>query len=182
MTLRFQFPVIDTCSAVLEDYLSKAFSSLPLFTVSTTIFHAKKEPKISISNYIDRFNKFSECSESCYIAALIYLDRVIQKTKYKFTLCNIHRLYLAAMVLAIKFNEDKYYDNQCYAAIGGVDPNELRELEIEMLQLLDFRLFIPDFEYKKYLTAMESYYRYLMSGRKKSSDLETDNSADSRTT
>lgn len=179
-----QFPIIDTCSAVLESYLSKfpSFSPLQTNPISTSIFNAKREPKISITQYVDRFRKFADCSEFCYIFALIYLDRLTQKTAYQLTVFNIHRLYLAAMVLAIKFNDDQYYDNNYYAALGGVDCIELIELETEMVQLLDFKLFVAGDEHDKYLTSMERYYKHLMSDRKRSNDSEDDNSADSKLT
>lgn len=184
MTVFSQFPIIDTCSAVLESYLSKAPSSSLLQTnpISNSIFNAKREPKISIAQYVDRFRKFADCSESCYISGLIYLDRLAQKTNYQLTIFNIHRLYLAAMVLAIKFNDDQYYDNEYYAALGGIDCTELSALETEMIQLLDFKLFVADDEHGKYLTSMERYYKHLMSDRKRSNDSENDNSADSKLT
>lgn len=180
MLINFPFPLIDTCSAVLESFLSKALSRSPLQTKSTTtsIFDAKKEPRISIAGYVARFRKFADCSESCYISALVYLDRLIQCTSYEITPLNVHRLYLATMVLSIKFNEDRYYDNEYYAALGGVDSDELRALEAEMMRLLDFKLFISYSKFRDYLTAMERYYRHCLLDCRRPSDSESDSSGD----
>ncbi len=56
-----------------------------------------------------------------------------------------HRVLLVALVLAIKFLDDQYYSNGYYANVGGVELEELNELERRMLVGLDHRLWVePD--------------------------------------
>ena len=57
-----------------------------------TKFHSRKAPGVSISDYMERIQKHTRCSEPCYLTALIYIDRVIQKNQY-FSLSrfNVHR-------------------------------------------------------------------------------------------
>ncbi len=55
------------------------------------------------------------------------------------------------MILAIKYNEDKYYDNAYYASVGGIALGELNFLEGEMLGMIRFDLFVYPELYEKYL-------------------------------
>eukprot|EP01022_Parablepharisma_sp_SALTPOND_P001187 TRINITY_DN105776_c0_g1_i1.p3 TRINITY_DN105776_c0_g1~~TRINITY_DN105776_c0_g1_i1.p3 ORF type:complete len:108 (-),score=17.03 TRINITY_DN105776_c0_g1_i1:101-424(-) len=55
------------------------------------------------------------------------------------------------MLLAIKYNEDQYFDNKYYARVGGVSLEELNFLEREILSLLDYELYVDPNIYKKYL-------------------------------
>ena len=59
---------------------------------STTVFHAKSVPSISIKDYLVRIGKSAHCSDECFILALIYIDRITEKKK-KFIIksLNIHR-------------------------------------------------------------------------------------------
>ena len=55
------------------------------------------------------------------------------------------------MILSIKYNEDYYFGNQHYAAIGGITLQELNSLEQTMLTLIDHQLYVPSDLYNKYL-------------------------------
>ena len=76
------------------------------------------------------------------------------------------RLYLAALLLAIKFNEDQYYSNEYYSSVGGVTCSEINRLETEMLVLLNFDLIIVPAKFKKYSQALETYYQQLITPEK----------------
>ena len=104
MASDIQFPIIDTCSYVLISYIS----TLPTFKKSNpqSAFNSKNVPRISISDYVARFKKYLGCSETCYIFALLYLDRLSKNASCSISKSNIHRLYLTAIVLAIKFHDD----------------------------------------------------------------------------
>ncbi len=116
-----------------------------------------------MADYIGRLKNFLHCSESCYIVALLYIDRIVQKhSNLKVTRLNVHRLYLIAMVLAIKFNEDNYYTNEYYSSVGGISCEEVNQLESEMLQLLKYDLVIHQKKYDRYLQAVGNYYQTFM--------------------
>ena len=110
---------------------------------SRTIFDSVKAPQISIYDYFSRIHRYTNCSESCYTLAFIYIDRVLQNNpSLILTRKNIHRLILPAIIIAIKFTDDLYSDNNFYAMVGGVNLFELNHLESTMLQLLSFELFV----------------------------------------
>ena len=70
---------------------------------------------------------------------------------------NIHRLILGCLILAIKYNEDFYYNNEYYAKVGGVTLDELNILEYKSFQLIEFNLFISDDIFDKYLSYITHY-------------------------
>ncbi len=70
---------------------------------------------------------------------------------------NIHRIILGCMILAIKYNEDEYYNNEYYAKVGGVSLDEMNDLEDASFNLIDHNLFISEDIYKKYLEYITNY-------------------------
>lgn len=62
-----------------------------------------------------------------------------------------NRLALTAILLAVKYNEDCYFDNKYYAKIGGISLKELNYLERIMLGLMNYELYVSGEEYEMYL-------------------------------
>ena len=55
---------------------------------------------------------------------------------------NAHKMVLAAVLLAAKYQDDFYYDNKAFEFAGGVNALHLHQLELEMFQMLDYNLFV----------------------------------------
>jgi len=128
-----------------------------------TLFDTKTIPGISVTDYLMRLQEYFQCSDSCFVFALLYIDRVLTKhKKIHVTLYNIHRLYLAALVISVKFYEDEYFPNEYYAEIGGITRPEINKLEAEFLKLLNYKLIISSEFYDKYIKIMETYYKKFM--------------------
>jgi hypothetical protein len=112
-----------------------------------TKFHAMKAPGIAIQQYLERYvtihrcrlNKFdicsdthfqlfpfyrvlkyASCSNECFILALIYIDRLIQRNNFLLTELNVHRVVITAILLAAKFFDDAYYNNAYYAKLRSL--------------------------------------------------------------
>ena len=64
---------------------------------------------------------------------------------------------IAAVVLAIKYNDDLYYDNAYYARVGGITFKELNDLEREMLSLLGYELYVAEELYNQFVNRLEIY-------------------------
>jgi hypothetical protein len=45
-------------------------------------------------------------------------------------------------LISIKYNDDDYYKNDYYAKVGGVAIAELNKLESELLDMLDYELYV----------------------------------------
>ena len=53
-------------------------------------------------------------------------------------------------MLAIKFYDDTYYNNEYYSKIGGISCRELNRLEAELLDLLAYDLHVQPEVYERY--------------------------------
>ena len=120
------------------------------------IFNAKSVPKISIYDYLKRIQTYSYIEKSTLIISLIYIDRICQISHLTLTYNNIHRILFAAIIIAIKYNEDSFYDNKYYSEIAGVGLKELNIMENTFVEMCHFKLYIAD-------EIFEKYYKYLNS-------------------
>ena len=128
--------LLDSCNSVSNSYIS--------------IFEVKKHPKISVTDYLERFVVHSEMEESTILVALILIDRLTKMTKIKLNMSNIHRILVTMLVIAIKTNEDIIYTNLEYAMIGGISSSLLNELEMNALVMLDWQVHVDIQEYLLY--------------------------------
>ena len=113
-------------------------------------FLTKKIPSISIYDFLERLVKYSKIEKSTLILILIYIDKFCDMNNENLTFYNIHKLILSSLVIAAKYNEDKYLSNEFYAKIGGITKKEIDILEYQFLTLINFSLYINDEIYHKY--------------------------------
>lgn len=113
-------------------------------------FQSSQAPDVTVSGYLIRIQKHSKCSDACFLLALIYIDRLALNKGLKLTVLNIHRLLITCIMIAAKFHDDLFYNNDFYAKLGGLSLSELNKLEQELLTLLDFSLFVAVPTYNAY--------------------------------
>ena len=102
-------------------------------------FSGFRPPKISLRNYLRRIWQNFHCSPSCFVLALVYIDRLTQNNeKLLVSSYNIHRIVLTSVVVAAKFHDDEYYSNTHYAYIGGISCYELTRLEMLFTEMVNF--------------------------------------------
>ena len=84
-------------ASILQGMISYTdhFISPPLLAESSKrygVFFNASRPHISLHNYVQRIAKHFKCSPSCFVVALIYIDRIVNSKDY-FFVChlNIHR-------------------------------------------------------------------------------------------
>lgn len=122
-----------------------------------TKFHALQAPGIDILHYLERIHKYASCSTECYILALIYIDRLIQRNNFNLSGLNVHRVVITAVLLAAKFFDDAYYNNAYYAKVGGVLVSEMNGLEVEFLFRINFSLHVKPEVFRKYQAELVSH-------------------------
>lgn len=120
-------------------------------------FQCSYAPDVSILAYLERIRKYANCSDCCFVVALIYIDRIIEKRNVILTQLNIHRLLLTCVLLAAKFFDDLFYNNAFYAKLGGISTNELNSLEIELLKLINFSLGVNRDSYDHYCYELQRF-------------------------
>jgi len=142
--------VVKVLAAVLERLIGVNSSIQNVNPGAVTKFHALKPPSIAVLAYLERIHKYASCSTECFILALIYIDRLIQRNNFLLSELNVHRVVITSIMLAAKFFDDQYYNNAYYAKVGGVLVSEMNSLEVEFLFRLNFSLHVTPDVFGKY--------------------------------
>lgn len=102
--------------------------------------------------------KYMNSSVTTFVYALVLIDR-IQEYHPHFLLHhkNVHRLLLAANVVAAKYLDDFFYKNSFYANIGGVALKVLNDLEAEFMLLIGFNAHVEEDTFASYLDRLELF-------------------------
>ena len=69
-----------------------------------TKFQSSYPPEVSIHAYLERIKKYAGCSDSCFVVALIYIDRMIEIRNVVLTSLNVHRLIITRFVVDSRVN------------------------------------------------------------------------------
>ena len=104
-----------------------------------------------------RIHKYASCSNECFVLALVYIDRLIQRNNFLLTELNVHRVVITAVLLAAKFFDDAYYNNAYYAKVGGVLVSEMNGLEVDFLFRINFSLHVTPELFHKYRAELASH-------------------------
>ena len=119
-------------------------------------FSSNTIPQISLLDYLKRIQNYGGMENSTLILSLIYIDRLCEKnvtlTKY-----NIHRILFTAILIAVKYNEDSFYENNYYAQIAGIKNKELKVIEYTFLEMINFNAYIDEKTYYLYKESLENF-------------------------
>jgi hypothetical protein len=103
---------------------------------------------LSIGDFLRRIHRFTHFSKECLVIAIIYLDRYnLQDDQFSLNPNNVHKILLACLLLATKFQDDRYYDNKAFEFAGGVNVAQLHRYELHIFAALDFNLYVDDQSY-----------------------------------
>ena len=117
------------------------------------IFNSKSIPNISTYDYLLRIIEFSNIEENTLILSLIYIDKIARIKKI--TKYNIYKYLITSVLIALKYNEDEIYNNNYYSQIGGINYEEIMQLELNFLVLIDFNVYINNKTFEQYKSALQ---------------------------
>lgn len=147
-----------TLMQLITDNKAKRHYNEKLKQQAKQIYTSRKLPEISVNDYIVRIAKYMKIEDSTLILALIYIDRITRKRKIFVNEYNVYRLFFMSVVVATKYNEDKHYSNTYYAKIGGVELEQLNQMECEFVMSINFDLFVEAKVFDKYETSLVCNY------------------------
>lgn len=126
-----------------------------------TPFDSASVPPMPVSRYITRLGRHFGCSRTCFVMALMFIDRVVAKCpgSVAVTQRNVHRLFLASLMVASKFWDDDFFPNAHYAKCGGVTLKEMNRLEQFFLRCIRYELCIEPDLYSDYMCALLALHR-----------------------
>jgi len=114
---------------------------------ANTIFHAAVVPDISLAEYVKRIAWFYSCSKECFVLALEYIHRITKDKQFAVNYNTAHHLILTSIKVASKFFDDKVFQNILYAKVVGLPATTISALEVHLLFLLSFNLYVGPQEY-----------------------------------
>ena len=126
--------------------------------IEMEIFNTNKKPSVTVKKFLERVIIYCQPEPSTFITSLIYLDKILLKTKTKLTCMNLYKLFYTCFVLSMKFNEDRHNSNKFYAKVCGVNINDFLLMEYRALKYLDFSLYIESEAYELYYNNIYSVY------------------------
>lgn len=104
---------------------------------------------VDIRAFLDHIVSCGLCSKECFIIALIYVERILQKVEgFQITRRNVHSLILVNLMLASKMLDDFYCRNKYYANSGGISLELINDFEVKICFMLnfDFNVSVKEFE------------------------------------
>ena len=108
-----------------------------------SIFNSSTIPNITLHDFLKRLHKYTHFSAECLVIAIVYIDRYnMGQPHFSLSPLNVHKLLLASLLVATKFQDDFYYDNKAFEFAGGVNATHLHQLELELFSALGYSLFV----------------------------------------
>jgi hypothetical protein len=69
------------------------------------------------------------------------------------------RMFLAALISAHKYLQDKTYKNSAWSKVSGLNVQEINHAEKVMLQLLDYRLYVKKDTYDQWILMLQTHLK-----------------------
>jgi hypothetical protein len=103
---------------------------------------------IAASEYAVRLGTFLHCSESTFVVAAVLSHRLFEFNPALFCDRSVHKIMAACAIISAKFVDDRFFSNNYYAECAGVPLQEMNLLELSLLKMLNFRVFVGEEEFK----------------------------------
>jgi len=117
-------------------------------TQTETIFHAFAVPDISFEDWLMRLAWYYDCPKESFVLALEYIYRVTDsKSMVEVNYHTAHQLVLTCIKVATKFFDDVVFNSFLYAKVVGLPAATISALEVQLLFLLSFDLFVSPMQY-----------------------------------
>ena len=149
--------ISQTLVSILENNKKKPNYKEKVKKQSKMAFSANLIPNISIEDYLLRIQTYANIEKSTLIISLIFIDKLCHTADVTLTHYNIHRILFTAVLISIKYNEDSFFDNQYYSEIAGVKIKELKLLEYTFISMVDFKFYVSNEIYQKYLDYLDEF-------------------------
>ena len=120
----------------------KSFVAVSSHEYTPSVFASGKIPRISIDRFVRRLAQYTKCDDYDFIVCLILIDRLLYNRPYRLNMYVFHRMFLTALLVAIKSRQDIVYTNQYYSEVGGVTLHQLNIMEEEFILALDWDVYV----------------------------------------
>lgn len=106
-------------------------------------------PASNLLRYILNIQKHFICSPECVWIAMAYMDRLLAShPDLSLSRVNVHKIVLACMVVAIKFQDDEYDSNLHFARVVGIPLAQVNASEGLLVKLLNWRMYVSETDFR----------------------------------
>ncbi|CEP08225.1 hypothetical protein [Parasitella parasitica] len=121
------------------------------------------KPIADLNTFLHHILKHSRTTHSTLQLAIFYLFRIrsrVQEKKHDdvYISCG-RRMFLAALISAHKYLQDKTYKNLAWSKVSGLNVHEINHAEKVMLQLLDYRLYVKKDTYDQWIMMLQTHLK-----------------------
>ena len=118
----------------------------------------KEEENLTLDDYFYYWADKLEFDENLLILTMMIIDKILSK-EFILTSNNVENVLFTCMVITQKYDEDENFTDKDYSKIIKINTNELIEMEMELLSLIDFSLYISEEEFDKYKYKMKDLWK-----------------------
>ena len=102
--------------------------------------------------------KILKINDNLLVLIMMYIDKIVENGNFILCEKNINNLFYTCLMITQKYYEDNSYNNKSYAKFVGISCEELLQMEIEFMNMINFKLFIKDEDFEKYKQKISKYY------------------------
>eukprot|EP00756_Hemistasia_phaeocysticola_P002455 Hpha_TRINITY_DN11684_c0_g1::TRINITY_DN11684_c0_g1_i1::g.49307::m.49307 len=136
--MKVDMPEVSPMLLSIEQIVERAF----VHTTDRSVFDSEGPLPVPMSQYLQRWMKYTRATMSECIGAVALIDRLCMKTGLEVTRDNFARLLLGSLLVMQKMTNDEPFENMYYAKVGGVNRKELISIERNFLQRLGWDVFV----------------------------------------
>ncbi|KAI7903933.1 cyclin-domain-containing protein [Cokeromyces recurvatus] len=118
------------------------------------------KPIADLNTFLHHILKYSRTTHSTLQLAIFYLFRIRARAQERnndvYVSCG-RRMFLAALISAHKYLQDKTYKNSAWSKVSGLSVEEINHAEKVLLELLDYRLYVKKETYDEWITILQSH-------------------------
>ena len=121
---------------------------------SEEIENNAKYDKFSLAQYLYYWTDKLNLNENLLLLMTMNLDKILESQKIILSEKNVENLLYTCMIITQKFYEDDSFSDKDYSKLKKVDIDELINMQIELLNLIDYSLLIDEADLSRYKKRM----------------------------
>lgn len=155
--------LLDTKYAITLDVTVQVIASIWPSSISSPSNGSNSKPIADLNTFLHHILKHSRTTHSTLQLAIFYLFRIRSRVQEKrnedvYISCG-RRMFLAALISAHKYLQDKTYKNSAWSKVSGLNVTEINHAEKVMLQLLDYRLYVKKDTYDQWILMLQTHLK-----------------------
>ena len=121
---------------------------------SEEIENNAKYNKLSLAQYLYYWTDKLNLNENLLLLMTMNLDKILESQKIILSEKNVENVLYTCMIITQKFYEDDSFSDKDYSKLKKVDIDELINMQIELLNLIDYSLLIDEADLSRYKERM----------------------------